>query len=48
MISVFRHLHTVNNAAKLPDVKLEQERTIVLIPSIFDIILQNLISLPWQ
>ena len=46
MISVFRQLHTVNSAAKLSDVKLEQERTIVLIPSIFDIILQNLISFP--
>jgi len=48
MISLIRHFHTVNSAANLSDVKLEQERTIVLIPSIFDIILQNLISLPWQ
>jgi hypothetical protein len=48
MPSVLRHLHTVNSAAKLSAVKLEQERTIVLIPSISDITLENLIPFPWQ
>jgi len=46
MISLIRHLHTVKSAANLSDVKLEQEQTVVLIPSIFDIILQNFISFP--
>jgi hypothetical protein len=45
MPSVFRHLHTANSAATLPDVKLEQERTPVLTP-ISTIILEILVSFP--
>ena len=48
MLSVFRHLHTVNSAANVFAVKLEQERTIVMTPSISAIVLEILISFPWQ
>jgi hypothetical protein len=48
MPSVLRQLHTVNSSAKISAVELEQERTIVLVPSISDITLEILISFPWQ
>ena len=48
MQSVLRQLCTVNSAAKLSAVNLEQERTIVLIHPISAIINEILISLPWQ
>ena len=48
MQSVLRHFYTVNSAAKISAVILEQERTNVLIPPVFDIILEILISFPWQ
>jgi hypothetical protein len=46
--SLFRQLHTVNSAATLFDVKLEQKRTLILTPSISAIVLEVLISFPWQ
>jgi len=48
MPSVLRRLHTVNSAAKISAVELEQERIIVFIPSIADITLEILIPFPWQ
>jgi len=48
MPNMVGHLHTVNSAAKKSSVKLEQERTLILNPSIFVIVLEMLISFPWQ
>jgi hypothetical protein len=48
MPSVLRQLHTINSAAEVSAVDLEQERTIVLIPPISDITLEILIPFPWQ
>jgi len=48
MPSVLRHIHTVNNAAKISAVELEQEVEIVLTPPISDITLEILIPFPWQ
>ena len=48
MPSVLRHLHTVDSAATLFVVKLEQERALILTPPIFSIVLEILISFPWQ
>jgi len=48
MPNVFRQLHTVNGGAKLSAVKLEQERTLVLTTRISAIVLEILISFPWQ
>ena len=48
MPTVFRHIHTVNSAAKIPAIKLEQERTFVQIPSISAIVLEISITFPWQ
>jgi hypothetical protein len=44
MASVFRHLHTINSAAKLSVVKLELE-TLTLIPFISAIALDILIKI---
>jgi len=44
--NVFGHLRTVNSAAKISAVKLEQERTLILTP-ISAIVLEILISFPW-
>jgi hypothetical protein len=46
--SVFTHLHTVNSAAKLSDVKLEQDRILILTPSVSATLFENFISFPWQ
>jgi len=48
MPTVFRQIHTVNSAAKIPAIKLERERTFVQIPPIFAIVLEISISFPWQ
>ena len=40
MSSVLRPFHAVKSAAKLSDVKMEQEPTIVLFPSIYTIIIE--------
>jgi hypothetical protein len=48
MPSLFRHIHTVNNAPNLSAVKLEQGRALVLTPPIADRVLEILISFPWQ
>jgi len=47
MPRVFRHPHTVNSAAKLSAVKLEQERTPILTPAISAIVIESSISFPW-
>jgi len=48
MPSVLMHLHRVNGAARLSIVKMEQERTLILTSPISAIVLEILISFPWQ
>ena len=48
MPSALRNLHKVKSDTKLSAVKLEQERTPNLVPSISVIVLEILISFPWQ
>jgi hypothetical protein len=48
MPSVLKHHHTVNSAANISAVKMEQERKFILTPSISSIVFEILISFPWQ
>jgi hypothetical protein len=46
--SILRHYRKVHSAAILSAVKMEQERTPILIPSISAVVFEILISFPWQ
>ena len=48
MPMVFRHILIVNCAARISAIKLERERIFVQIPFKSAIILENIISFPWQ